>query len=112
MAEGTSSGEIHNDTSRIVTISKKTISVWNYFGFRKRDKNNKAALCKLCEKFVVHAWQYYQSEKPLVYMAQEGVDELFSQTASTTLNQLHEDSYIVQLPTWQSSLLALTVLRP
>ena len=60
----------------------------------KRDKDNKAPLCKLCEKVVVHAGGTdYQSEKPPVYMAQEGVPRVI------TVNQ-PEDSY--NHTAWQS----------
>ena len=81
MAEGTSSGEIHDDALCIVTQSKKTASVWNYFHFRKRDRCNKAALYKLCEKAVVNVGGTTNLKNYLCMWHRKEYDEPYSQTA-------------------------------
>ena len=81
MAEGTSSGEIHDNALCIVTQSKKTASVWNYFHFRKRDRCNKAALYKLCEKAVVNVGGTTNLKNYLCMWHRKEYDEPYSQTA-------------------------------
>ena len=50
--EGTRSSAAAEDP--ILSPVKKSL-VWKHFGYRKTNKDNKTASCKLCEKPVAHA---------------------------------------------------------